>query len=106
MPPSPQPQPDELTRPTVGKTLAYTQVTFWDKERNLVARGSHTKSVTSLSNLAKLVIADLAQDSWPWLSLPASPSPLQYKHWLPKTGSHVSTTKVKRDGFPVEAQHC
>jgi acyl-coenzyme A thioesterase 13 len=30
---------------TVGKTLAFTNVTFWDKERNLVARGSHTKSV-------------------------------------------------------------
>ncbi|KAG7286488.1 hypothetical protein NEMBOFW57_008799 [Staphylotrichum longicolle] len=29
----------------MGKTLAYTQVTFWDKQRNLVARGSHTKFV-------------------------------------------------------------
>ncbi|KAK4126967.1 Thioesterase/thiol ester dehydrase-isomerase [Parathielavia appendiculata] len=29
----------------IGKTLAFTQVTFWDKERNLVARGSHTKFV-------------------------------------------------------------
>jgi acyl-coenzyme A thioesterase PaaI-like protein len=30
---------------SVGKTLAYTTVTFWDDKRQLVARGSHTKSV-------------------------------------------------------------
>ncbi|KAK4155598.1 HotDog domain-containing protein [Chaetomidium leptoderma] len=29
----------------IGKTLAYTTVTFWDKKRNMVARGSHTKFV-------------------------------------------------------------
>ncbi|KAL2149271.1 hypothetical protein VTH82DRAFT_8619 [Thermothelomyces myriococcoides] len=29
----------------IGKTLAYTTVTFWDKNQNLVARGSHTKFV-------------------------------------------------------------
>ncbi|KAK4099478.1 Thioesterase/thiol ester dehydrase-isomerase [Parathielavia hyrcaniae] len=29
----------------IGKTLAFTTVSFWDKERNLVARGSHTKYV-------------------------------------------------------------
>ncbi|EAQ84824.1 hypothetical protein CHGG_08838 [Chaetomium globosum CBS 148.51] len=27
----------------IGKTLAYTRVTFWDSQRNMVARGSHTK---------------------------------------------------------------
>ncbi|KAK3901984.1 HotDog domain-containing protein, partial [Staphylotrichum tortipilum] len=35
----------KLIPKTVGKTLAYTQISFWDKERNLVARGSHTKLV-------------------------------------------------------------
>ncbi|KAH6617132.1 HotDog domain-containing protein [Chaetomium tenue] len=29
----------------IGKTLAYTRVTFWDSQRNMVARGSHTKFV-------------------------------------------------------------
>ncbi|KAH6842709.1 HotDog domain-containing protein [Chaetomium sp. MPI-CAGE-AT-0009] len=29
----------------IGKTLAYTTVTFWDEKRNMVARGSHTKFV-------------------------------------------------------------
>ncbi|KAK4145588.1 HotDog domain-containing protein [Dichotomopilus funicola] len=29
----------------MGKTLAYTTVMFWDKQMNLVARGSHTKFV-------------------------------------------------------------
>jgi acyl-coenzyme A thioesterase 13 len=29
----------------IGKTLAYTTVTFWDNKRNIVARGSHTKFV-------------------------------------------------------------
>ncbi|KAK3303190.1 HotDog domain-containing protein [Chaetomium strumarium] len=29
----------------IGKTLAYTTVSFWDDKRKLVARGSHTKSV-------------------------------------------------------------
>ncbi|KAJ4287435.1 hypothetical protein N0V88_007708 [Collariella sp. IMI 366227] len=29
----------------MGKTLAYTTVSFWDQQRNLVARGSHTKFV-------------------------------------------------------------
>lgn len=32
---------------TVGKTLAFTRVNFYDQKNTLIARGSHTKLVHS-----------------------------------------------------------